>query len=115
MESSVLSADPTELIGMLFQAAIEANAKARQHLAEGNIAARSRQIDRTCAIIAELAASLDLNAGGELSATLLHLYAYMERRLEEADYAGADRALAEVSDLLSALAEGWHSCRPAVH
>ena len=40
-ESDVLSADPVELVRMLYRGAIDAVEKARQHLRQGDIAARA--------------------------------------------------------------------------
>lgn len=85
LESRVLSADGVELVQILFQAALESVEKARRHLSQGDIAARSKEITKASAILAELALSLDHSAGGDLSRTLLELYDYMQRRLLEAN------------------------------
>jgi flagellar protein FliS len=111
LESRVLSADAVELVQILYQGAIESVEKARQHLKEGDIAARTRQINRCCAILGELAASLDQEAGGDLSRTLLELYDYMVRRLVEANFQQTDPPLVEVSRLLATILDGWMKCR----
>lgn len=114
LESRVLSADGVELVQILYQAGIEAVEQARQRLKEGDIAARTKQINKACAILGELAASLDHEAGGDLSRTLLELYDYMVRRLVEANFQQADAPLAEVSKLLTTVLEGWMKCKTAV-
>ncbi len=113
LESRVLSADNIELVQILYQGAFDAVERARRHLAEGDIAARSRQISKASAILAELAVSLDHNAGGDLSRTLLELYDYMQRRLIEANLQQSEPILAEVSRLLATLLEGWMKCPSA--
>lgn len=112
LESRILSADGVELVRILYQAALESVEKARRHLKEGDIAARSREITRAAAVLSELAVSLDLDAGGALSRNLLELYDYMQRRLLEANFLQSEPILAEVSRLLATLLEGWMSCHP---
>jgi flagellar protein FliS len=107
LEERILSADPVELVGMLYQAAITAVAEARRHLAEGEIALRARSISKVCDILVELNISLDHQRGGEISVRLSQLYGYMHRRLVEANFQQADAPLAEVANLLSTLMEGW--------
>ncbi|MGD0870549.1 MAG: flagellar export chaperone FliS [Bryobacteraceae bacterium] len=107
LESRVLSADPLELVHLLYEAAIEAVREARRHLAAGEIAARSRSITKAFGILQELVAALDHDRGGEISARLAQLYDYMQRRLLEANFQQADGPLAEVLGLLATLAEAW--------
>lgn len=86
LESKVLSADSVELVQILYQAALDSVEKARRHLSQGDIAARSKQITKAVAILTELAVSLDHpSGGGDLSRILLELYDYMQRRLLEAN------------------------------
>jgi flagellar protein FliS len=107
LESRVLAADPVELVNLLYQACIQAVREARRHLAEGRIAERSKQINHACAIIIELAASLDHERGGEISQRLALLYDYMQRRLLEANMQQSDAPLADVLGLLSTLSDAW--------
>ena len=107
LESRILSADPVELIALLYQSCISSVREARVHLAEGRIAERSCAITRAHAIVVELMSSLDFTRGGELSGRLAGLYDYMGGRLLEANQQQADGPLAEVVGLLLTLAEGW--------
>ncbi|MBV8903998.1 MAG: flagellar export chaperone FliS [Acidobacteriia bacterium] len=107
LESRVLSAGPLELIEMLYQGAIGAVEDARNHLRNGRIAERARAISKACAILGELTASLNHEAGGELPGRLAGLYGYMQRKLLEANFQQSDSQLAEVLRLLSTLSEGW--------
>ena len=90
LESRVLSADPVELVVMLYQAAIGAVQEARRHLADGKIAERSKAISRACDIVLELQSALDKERGVEIAARLGALYAYMLRGLLEANLQQAD-------------------------
>ncbi|MGD0774652.1 MAG: flagellar export chaperone FliS [Candidatus Solibacter sp.] len=107
LESRVLTADPIELVNLLYQACTQAVREARRHLAEGRIAERSREINKACEIVIELATSLDYERGGEISQRLALLYDYMQRRLLEANMQQSDAPLADVLGLLSTLAEAW--------
>ena len=79
LESRVLTADPIELVNLLYQACTEAVRGARHHLAEGRILERSREINKAYEIVVELATSLDHERGGEISQRLALLYDYMQR------------------------------------
>ena len=109
LESRVLSASPLELVRLLYQAAIDAVRDARQHLAAGDIVARSRAINKACQIVFELAGSLDIERGGEISTRLAELYDYIGGRLIEANVKQADEPLAGVLGLLATMAEGWEA------
>lgn len=107
LESQVLTADPLELVRLLYRAALEATRSAREHLAAGRIAERSRRISKAHAIITQLSVSLDHARGGALSRRLAELYDYMQRRLMEANLRQKAEPLAEVEGLLQTLLEGW--------
>lgn len=107
LEERILSADPMELVRLLYQASIAAVRKARGHLAEGEIAARSRTISHAYRLLNELNASLDHDRGGDLSRRLAGMYKYMMQRLIEANFQQRDEPLAEVLGLLATLAEAW--------
>jgi flagellar secretion chaperone FliS len=111
LEERILSADPVELVQMLYQAAIRAVGDARRYLAERNIAARARSISKVCDILMELNTSLDFERGGEMSQRLSQLYGYMHRRLIEANFRQSDEPLAEVAGLLNTLLEGWSEAK----
>ncbi len=107
LESRVLSASPTELVHLLYLAAIEAVRDARRRLADGDIEGRSRAITKAIAIIVELASALDTQQGGEIARRLAALYAYTLERLADANFHQSDALLAETLTLLSTLSEGW--------
>ena len=111
LESRVLTADPIELVNLLYQEGMRAVREARCHLAAGRIAERSREINQACAVLIELSASLDHERGGEISQRLALLYDYMQRRLLEANMQQSDAPLADVLGLLSTLAEAWAGIR----
>jgi flagellar secretion chaperone FliS len=107
LESRLLSADPVELVRILYQTAVQAVRDARRHLAAGEICERSRAVTKACEVLVELACALDHERGGEFSRTLAQLYDYMQLKLTEANIHQQDPPLAEVLSLLNTLAEGW--------
>ena len=111
LESRVLSADPVDLVRLMYQAASEAVREARRQLAAGEIAARSRAISRASAIVIELTAALDNARGEGIALRLAQLYDYILRRLTEANFQQEDAPLAEVLGLLSTLSEAWDGIR----
>jgi flagellar protein FliS len=112
-EGKILSADPLELVRLLYHGAMDAVAKARTHLANGEIAERSAAITKAMSIVAELNGSLDHQAGGEISRNLGRLYAYMLQRLLQANLKQSDGPLAEVLGLLSTMGEAWDTIAAA--
>jgi flagellar protein FliS len=112
LESRILSADPVELVQILYQTAYSSVEKARRCLRQGDIAGRAKEINRVIGVLTELASALDRQMGGDLGRNLAGLYDYMQRRVLEAHVEQTEPPLAEVSRLLATLLEGWASvCR----
>ena len=111
LESRVLSADPVDLIAILYEGALGAVEQARRRLAEGDIAGRATAVSKAVAILAELSSALDHSSGGEISTRLARLYDYMQRRLLEGNFRQEEEPLGEVARLLRVLAEGWNGIR----
>jgi flagellar protein FliS len=112
LDSRVLSADPIELVHILYEHTLAMVGDARRHLAAGDIPARGRAISRAIAAIDELDGSLDRQAGGSISRNLASLYQYMRRRLVTANIRQEDAPLEEVESLLRTLGEAWKAIRP---
>jgi len=111
LESKILTADPLELVRILYRAAIESVEGARSALHGGDIRRRTQSINRALMILAELTSSLQHKEICTIARDLSELYDYMQRKLLEAQFQQADPPLAEVSTLLKTLLEGWDGCR----
>lgn len=107
LESQVLTADPIELVRLLYRGALDATRAAAGHLAAGRIAERARQITKAHAILSQLSVSLDRVRGGALSHSLAELYDYMQRQLLDANLRQQAEPLREVENLLATLLDGW--------
>jgi flagellar protein FliS len=115
LESRILSADPIELVAILYEHAILSTVQARECLSRRDIAGRTASVSRVVAILGELEGSLNHAVGGEISANLARLYQYMRERLLMANLKQQDEPLAEVETLLTTLAEGWEGIAKSRH
>lgn len=107
LETRVLSATPLELVGLLYEGAIDSIREARRHLAAGNIRDRGRSITKSLEIVGELASSLDRQAGGELGDRLGALYEFIQQSLMEANFRQDEEGLKHAESLLVTLQEAW--------
>ena len=101
------SADPHQLIVMLFEGALERIAIAKGAMVRNDIQVKGHKIGRAIAIIDGLRASLDKERGGEIAENLDNLYDYMQRRLFEANVQNNPLFLDEVTDLIKEVKHAW--------
>jgi flagellar secretion chaperone FliS len=106
-ESNVAYASPHRLIQMLLEGAMDKLATAKGCIERNDIEGRSRQVSWAMSIINGLRVSLDMEAGGAIAANLNDLYAYMSRRLIDANIQNDADAVAEVIDLLLQIKGAW--------
>ena len=110
VESLASTADPHQLVLMLFNGARAAVAAAKGHMERREIAPKGETISKAISIIdGGLKASLDLNVGGEMAQNLWDLYVYMGQRLLQANIKNDGKALDEVALLLEQLGGAWES------
>lgn len=108
LESDVLGADPHRLIVLLFDGAEAALARAQTCLAAKDINGKSDALLKAIEIINDgLAASLNIESGGELAGNLKALYDYMVTRLIHANIHMDPVAVSEVQKLLGEIAGAW--------
>jgi flagellar protein FliS len=108
LETAVQTADPHQLILMLYDGALLALAEAAVAIEQKDVPKRAQSISRAIAIIHDgLHASLDMESGGELATRLAALYDYMVERLTQANATNNAAAVQEVSGLLRTLREAW--------
>ena len=104
---SVAAADPHRLVVMLMDGALERIASARGALDNGAPVLKNRMIHRAVEIIAELRASLNFAAGGEIATNMADLYDYSTRQLMRANLEDRGELLDEVGNLLRELRGAW--------
>ncbi|MEW5766935.1 MAG: flagellar export chaperone FliS [bacterium] len=106
-QASVETASPAKLILMLYEGAIKFLKQAKEALPEKKYDVVSGRLIRTQEILNELMISLDMKAGGELSANLYRLYDYMNRRLIDANIKKEAKIIEEVQSMFVELREAW--------
>ncbi|MBL0159420.1 MAG: flagellar export chaperone FliS [Bryobacterales bacterium] len=112
IEQDILSAEPLELVVILYSGLRDSIVDARRQLAKRDTQGRAASISKAVAIVGELAATLDLNRGGELAIGLNRLYSYLVVQLLDGNYRQEDRPLAEAESVVTALLEAWTAIRP---
>lgn len=107
LESQVNSASPEQLLLMFYDGAIRFNTMAIQSIANQDIEKRNYYINKTTAIISELAATLDHNVGAIIADDLDALYTYMLKELMSANVNNDSEPLGRVDNMLRELRETW--------
>ena len=108
-EVAVRTANPMQLIVILYDAAICSLQEAREHIECKNIEGRSRSINKCISIISELQSSLNLKAGGDIAKSLDRLYDYMKKRIFAANAQQNAQPLEETGALLEKLRSAWRA------
>jgi len=108
LESRILSAQPAELVEMLYQVAIQSLRKAIGHLKSGDAMARSREVTRAQEAINELMAALDHSVGASFTQTLAALYAYVQQQVLKGHAGPSEEAFQRAIGILTTLQEGWN-------
>ncbi len=107
LKSRVLSAQPAELVEMLYQIAIQSLKKAIGHLKGGDAMARAGEISRAQEAVNELMHALDHSAGASFTQTLASLYAYVQQQILKGHAGPSEDALQRAIGILNTLQEGW--------
>ena len=106
--TAVSTANPHQLIVLLFEGARQAVVLARAGIESGDIPKKGAAITKAIDIILNgLRASLNLEEGGDLAQNLYALYDYMARRLLHANLHNDQAALDEVLGLLTEIHGAW--------
>ncbi len=106
-EVAIKTANPLQLVVILYDGAIHALQEAQEHLRRKDIASRARCLNRSVAIISELQACLDFKEGGDIANSLDRLYVYMKGRIFKANLEQSCEPLVEVVTLLESLRSAW--------
>ena len=106
-QSRIEDASPHRLIQLMMQRALEKIGRARALMQEGKTQEKGNSISDAISIINGLQASLNHKADKRMSENFDALYAYMMRRLLEANLRNDDGILDEVAGLLRELKEAW--------
>lgn len=106
---TIEGASPHQLTAMLMQGALKNIAIARGMMERSDFSGKAVAINKTIAIITELNASLNMDAGREISENLQIVYSYMLKVLLDATAANSTDKLDEVSGLMDGLLQSWNT------
>ena len=106
-QSEAMDASPHRLIQMLMEGALDRIAIAKGAMQQQDVELKGERISSAISIVEGLRASLNKDAGGEISANLDNMYEYMARRLMEANLKNDVDMLDEVADLMRKIKSGW--------
>lgn len=105
--TQIETAAQEDLVLMLYKGAIKFINQAKHGLEDNDYEAVNNYLNRVQAIIHELMATLDMDAGGEIAENLEALYDYMNRRLIEANVNKEAGPMDEVLDMFKELRDTW--------
>ena len=110
-QNSVQTVSPGQLIQMLFDGALRFMNRALQGFDEPGVIQRNEAVHtnlvKTQAIIDELQASLNHEAGGEFSRTMSNLYDFMRTQLRQANVRKEPAPIRVVVELLGEIRGAW--------
>ena len=113
-EARIMTASPEQLVVMLYDGAGRFLRQAEGSMIDGSWLQASEKLSRAEAIIDELLATLDMDAG-EVADRLQSIYVFCKTRLIEARIERDAVRVDQVARLLSELREAWSQVRsPAV-
>lgn len=106
-EVAITTQSRGRLVVMLYDGAIKFLKLAINELNDGDMTEKGIYINKAIAIIDELNAVLDMEAGGDVAVNLRKLYMFMTRHLSSANIKKDPAMINEVIKLLDELNQGW--------
>lgn len=105
------SASPVDLVVMLYDGAIEYLNKAVFYINQRETIKKNESISRVIAIIEELLATLNMEAGGDIARNLYDLYVYMIVEITRANIKNDIEKIRHVEFLLKEIRSAWRQIR----
>lgn len=108
-ETSIKTASQGRLIVMLYEEAVRQLGDAESMLKESDkrYDKINSKIVKVQAIISELMSSLDMQAGGQIAATLMNLYIYFNQTLLEANVEKNAEKVGQIAHFMGELKDAW--------
>ncbi len=106
-QMQITTASPTQILILLYEAAIQNVKKAILAIEQKNTAEKGKYIGKTHDIINELTVSLNHEVGGQIAKDLERLYNFMVTMLFKANLENDKEPLIAVKNNLETLLEGW--------
>ena len=106
-KTQVMTASREKILLMLYEGAIRFTKQAAMAMEQKKIADKGKFISKSTAILAELMATLDFKAGGQLAVDLENLYVFMIDKLIEGNINNDVECLRHVERILMTLYSAW--------
>ena len=106
-KNDVLTADSMTLVVMCYNAVISNLKIAKARYLEKQFEAKGKAISKTLDIVSELMAALNFEKGGQIAGNLNAIYAYMLRRISQADVEEDMTGLDEAIKIFEELRDAW--------
>jgi flagellar protein FliS len=101
------SRSPIELIVMLYDGALRFLSQARDAMERQDVIAKRTALSRALEIVSELQSILNMREGGEIAVSLDSLYAWVHKRIIEANLNNDPVAIDEARRVLIPLRDAW--------
>ncbi len=106
-QTEIKTSNNVRIISLLYDGAINFIKMGIQKLKEGDIAGKGLYASKATSIVGELASSLNMEAGGEISTNLRRLYDFVLDRLLYANLKNDIEAFESAEEILNILRDGW--------
>jgi len=106
-DTAITTQSKGRIIVMLYDGAVKFLKMAIRELEAGNYEAKGKYIGRALAIINELNAVLDMDAGGEVAQNLRKLYNFNNNHLSQANIKRDTQMIQDVIDVMETLNQSW--------
>ena len=105
--NAVTTAAPEQLVVMLFDGALRFSRRAVNAFEAGQLPQATQAVGRVTAIVNELNATLDTEAGGDIARNLRSIYGFVNRHLLEAVRLSDPTRVRQAMNLLAELREAF--------
>ena len=106
-ETEVLSSSSERLVPLLYKRLLVSLKRGATFIRKGDIDGKHESLDRAQDILAELLASLDFDAGGEIAEQLSGLYLFWSKEISGASLRLEAEPLDRVGEMVATLYESW--------
>ena len=107
VKRNVEGSSQCDLVILLYDASINSLHMGKMKLERRDIEGAHNAIAKAIRIVEELIGSLNMEKGGEIAKNLLRLYAYVKRRLTEANAAKEPGGVEEALEIMDGLRGAW--------
>ena len=102
-----VNTSPEQLVVMCYDGMIRFLGFAEQAIADKDIRAKIKNINKTLAIVDELQSTLDFERGGDIAVNLDRLYNYFSSQLMRASMDNDQKILGQIKSMMNDLRESW--------